>query len=92
MLKIEVISTEVRQVVKKATGEIFQIPEVSAYVHDVEKYPVAIKFGVPKGQQPPPPGFYQLQPSSFFAGKFGALTVKSQLVLGPLNEPPRKGV
>ncbi len=85
MIKIEVISAEVRQIVKRSTGEIFQIPEVSAYIHEVEKYPIAIKFGVAKGQQPPTPGFYTLDPSSFYAGKFGALSIKSQLVLRPLE-------
>ena len=49
MIKIEVISSETREVIKKATGEIFKIPEVKAYVHGIDRYPVAIRFGIAKG-------------------------------------------
>ncbi|TAJ51628.1 MAG: V protein [Nevskiaceae bacterium] len=86
MIKIEVISSSVKQVVKKATGEVFNIPEVAAYAHDLEKYPVPIKFGVAKGQQPPAPGFYILDSSSFYVGAFGQLMLKSSLVLKPVTE------
>lgn len=90
MLKIEVVSSSVKQVVKKATGEIFNITEVAGYAHDIDRYPVPIKFGVAKGQQPPAPGFYNLDSSSFYAGKFGQLSVKSSLVLKPLAEPLKR--
>lgn len=87
MIRIEVVSTVVREVIKKATGEIFKIPEVSGYAHGIDKYPVAIKFGVARGAQPPAPGMYELAPESFYAGKFGVLSVKGQLVLRPVVEP-----
>jgi hypothetical protein len=81
VIRIEVISSETREVVKKATGEIFKIPEVKAYVHGIDRYPVAIRFGVGKGAPLPAPGVYELDPVSFFVGKFDALSVRSQLVL-----------
>lgn len=92
-IRIEVVSSEVREVVKKSTGEIFRIPEVRAYAHGIDKYPIAIKFGVARGTQPPVPGVYELDPSSFFAGRFGALEVRAQLVLrpaAPLTDASRK--
>lgn len=92
MIRIEVIKTEVREVVKKSTGEIFKIPEVSAYAHGIDKYPVAIKFGVARGAQPPAPGMYELDPSSLYAGQFGALSIKGQLVLRPVVEQAAKRV
>jgi hypothetical protein len=90
MIRIEVVNTVVREVVKKATGEIFKIPEVSGYAHGIDRYPVAIKFGVVRGAQPPAPGMYELDPSSLYVGQFGALSIKGQLVLRPVVEPAAK--
>lgn len=83
LIRIEVVSHKVKQVVKKSTGEIFNIPEVTAYAHGIAKYPVEIKFGVAKDAQPPQPGFYDLDPSNFYAGAFGKLSIRDQLVLRP---------
>lgn len=91
MVRIEVVSTTVREVAKKATGEIFKIPEVSGYAHGIDRYPVAIKFGVARGAQPPAPGMYELDASSLYAGQFGALSLKGQLVLRPIVEAAAGG-
>ena len=83
-LKIEVSRVEVREVIKKSTGEVFRIPECHGYCHGIDRYPVAIRFGVERGAQHPTPGMYELEPGSFYAGKFGALSLKSALVLRPV--------
>ena len=88
MIRIEVISTTVKQVASKKTGEIFNIPEVTAYAHGLDKYPQAIKFSVGKDQPHPQPGFYELAGESLYVGKFGALSVKSSLALKPISETP----
>lgn len=84
MIKIEVVGAESREVVSKKTGEIMRFQEVKAYAHGIDKYPVAIKFDVAKGGNPPAPGMYELDPSSFYAGDFGKLSVRGQLVLRPI--------
>jgi hypothetical protein len=90
MIRIEVVGHNVKQVVKKATGEIFNIPEVQAYAHGISKYPVEIKFGIAKGANPPVPGMYELDSSSFYAGPFNKLTLREQLVLRPIAEAAAK--
>lgn len=84
MLKIEVIGFENREVTSKKTGEIMRFQEVKAYVHGADKYPFAIKFDVAKNGNPPAPGMYELDPSSFYAGDFGKLSVRGQLILKPV--------
>jgi hypothetical protein len=83
MIQIEVVKSEVREIVKRATGEVFRIPEVQAFAHGIGKYPFEIKFGVQKGAEAPKPGFYELAPESFYQGKFGALSLRAALVLKP---------
>lgn len=90
MIQIEVVKCETREVVKRATGEIFRIPEVEAYAHGIARYPVAIKFGVQKGTEPPKPGYYELAPESFYQGKFGALSLRAALVLKPSTAPLKR--
>lgn len=83
-MKIEVVGFENREVVAKKTGEIMRFQEVNAYAHTGGKYPIAIKFDVAKGGTPPTPGMYELDPSSFYAGDFGKLAIRGQLVLKPI--------
>nr|WP_240954454.1 G5P family DNA-binding protein [Solimonas marina] len=83
-MKIEVVGFEEREVVSKKTGEIMRFKEVNAYVHGCAKYPFAIKFDVAKGGNPPAPGMYELDPSNFYAGDFGKLSVRGQLILKPV--------
>lgn len=90
MIRIEVSSNNIKQVVSKKTGEIFNICEVQAYAHGLDKYPQAIAFSVEKGQQPPPPGTYELDFGSFYVGKFGQLSLKSALKLKPISEPLKR--
>ena len=83
-LKIEVEKVETKQVVKKATGEVFQIPEVVAYAHTGDKHPAQFRYPLSKGAQPPAPGFYALDVTSFYIGEYGKLSLKQNIVLAPL--------
>ena len=85
MIRIEVARVEVRQVVKKATGEIFMIPEVHAYAHGIDKYPKAIKFGIKRDAPHPAPGLYELGPDSFRVGQYDRLELNSVLELKPVT-------
>lgn len=95
MIRIEVVSTATKEVVKRATGEVFRIPETSGYAHGIDKYPVPIRFSVGRGKDPYAPGMYQLDPAaSLYVGKFGELSIRSQLVLVPIaadSKPPKAG-
>ena len=81
-LKIEIDSTEVN--VKAGTskqGKPFSLREQSGYVSTLDdqgkpqKHPQAFKF-ILDGEQPPyAPGFYTLDMSCLYVGRFGSLEV-----------------
>lgn len=90
-IRIEVVGTTTKEVVKRDTGEIFQIPETEAYAHGIGKYPVQLRFGVAKGKAPYAPGTYELAPDSYYTGRFGELCLRRQLVLRPIVSAARTG-
>ena len=73
-LVIEIKSQEVkvRQGTSKRTGEIFNIPEQEAWIHNGKAYPERIKLTMPRGQNHGyPPGRYTISPDSFYPDRFG---------------------
>lgn len=80
MLKIEVTSTvNTKSVTKKATGEVFNIPEQICYAHvPGEKHPVKMIRSVGRDKKPLAEGMYLLAPSSIYVDRYGQLQIKGQ--------------
>jgi len=85
-MKIEIISAEIREQsgVSQKTGKNYHIRKQQAFAHmDGQKYPIAFTLNVPNDSQPYAPGFYQLNETSFFVDRFGALGLAQELRLVP---------
>jgi len=83
MLKILVKSAEVfvKSGISGRTQKPYTIREQLAYVDLGKAFPVEIKLSLPDGRPDAyPVGVYELDPSSFFVGRFGELMVKPVLV------------
>lgn len=86
MLKIEIKSTEVvnKSGTAARSGKPYSINEQSAYFHQPGKeYPIEINITLQDGQNSYAPGFYDLDESSFFVGRFGSLECRP--VLKPIK-------
>lgn len=85
---IEITSThvDVRNGTSQRTGKPYSIYEQQAYMHTGEPYPVRIKINLESGQNAYQPGNYDLHPSSFFADRFGSMSVRPVLVPRPAEQ------
>lgn len=90
-IKIEVNSQEV---INKSgmggNGKPYSINEQIAYAHFGDVYPEKIKVRLDDGQRPYTTGVYELDPKSFYVGKFGSLDVNPKLIR--IGDIPAGGV
>lgn len=90
-LIVEIDSTEIktRSGHSERSGKDYSIREQVAYAHiPGQRYPQMIKLSLEQGQMPYQVGKYQLDPGSFFVGRFGDLQIRVKLT----NLPAAKAV
>lgn len=82
MLKVEIVSTQVeeRQFPSKVQGQPpVVVRKQSAYVHTGAPYPLPVSIRLDQMQAPYGAGMYQIDPSSFYADKYGSLSIALKL-------------
>jgi len=87
-LVIEIDSNEVktRSGTSAKTGKDYNIREQTAYAHiPGQRYPQQIKLMLEDNQMPYPVGKYQLDPSSFYVGRFDDLQIRVKLANLPAS-------
>lgn len=76
MIRIEVFTTEVREISgkAKATGNPYKIRKQEAYLHTLHRYPDRFELSLKDEAAPYKPGFYTLTPASIVVnGEFKQL-------------------
>ncbi|SDP38492.1 Helix-destabilising protein [Ralstonia sp. 25mfcol4.1] len=86
MIRIEIESTEVKQRGGISNGREWKIRAQQGWAFlcdqagQPNRHPTRIEVRIDEGQQPYAAGVYTLSPASFWADKYGKLTVSPRLV------------